>query len=112
MDWNSKMVGMSRRNLRFYGYSAEILLGNALECQQMADALVTDLPYGRLLQADRIGLADIFAHTIHLAPVALYLADEDITPLLQQAGYAKVECWRVRKHANMSRYIHRAERKD
>jgi tRNA G10 N-methylase Trm11 len=110
MDWNPKMVGMTRRNLRHYGYVGEILLGNVLECQQMAGALVTDLPYGRLLQADRPGLAAIFIHALQLAPVAVYLADEDLTPLLQQAGYAKVECWRVRKHARMSRYIHLAQR--
>lgn len=109
MDWNPKMAGMSRRNLRHYGYSGEVLLGNALDCQQTANALVTDLPYGRLLQADRPGLAAILSHAIHLAPVAVYLADEDITPLLKQAGYDYVECWRVRKHANMSRFIHRAK---
>lgn len=104
------MVGMSRRNLRYYGYSSDVRLGNALECQQTASALVTDLPYGRLLQADRPGLADIFAHNLHLAPVAVYLADEDLTPLLEQAGYTGVECWQVRKHARMSRFIHRANR--
>ena len=102
------MVGMARRNLRHYRYAGEVLLGNALECQQTADALITDLPYGRLLQADRPGLAAIFAHAIHLAPVAVFLAGEDLTALLHQAGYSQVECWQVRKHVRMSRFIHRA----
>lgn len=109
-DKNPKMVGMSRRNLLHYGYTGEVLLGDALLCQQTADALVTDLPYGRLLKKDQVGLANIFAHTRHLAPVAVYLAEEDLSALLQQAGYSRVECWQVRKHARMSRFIHRAIR--
>lgn len=109
VDKNTKMVGMSRRNLRHYGYAGEVLPGDAQECQQTAGAIVTDLPYGRLLKSNYASLAAIFVHALHLAPVAVYLAEQDLTSLLHQAGYASVEYWKVRKHSRMSRFIHRAK---
>lgn len=107
-DKNSKMVSMSRRNLRQYGYSGEVIVGDAVDCRQTADALVTDLPYGRLLKANQTNLPEIFMHLRQLAPEAVYIAEEDLSNLLQQAGYPRVDCWQVRKHARMSRLIHLA----
>jgi tRNA G10 N-methylase Trm11 len=110
MDHNFKMTGMTRRNLAHFGYLAQVTLGDARECTQPADALVTDLPYGRLLEIDREALKRVLLHTIQLAPHAVFLAEEDITPWLEDAGYARVECYRVRKHARMNRCVHRAWR--
>jgi len=110
LDHNIKMVGMSRRNLAHFGYPAQVTLGEALACTQTADAIVTDLPYGRLLEQDRDALRRVLHHTVQLAPQAVYLAEEDITRWLQDAGYARVECYRVRKHHTMSRFVHHAWR--
>ena len=108
LDNNIKMVGMTRRNLAHFGYAAQVELGDARACTQSADAIVTDLPYGRLLQQDREVLRLVLHHTAGLAPQAVYLAEEDITPWLVDAGYARVACYRVRKHHTMSRYVHHA----
>ena len=81
---------------------------DALQCTQTAGAIVTDLPYGRLLEQDRGALRQVLQHTAQLAPQAVYLADEDITPWLHDAGYARVACYRVRKRHTMSRYVHHA----
>jgi len=111
MDHNFKMTGMSRHNLAHFGYPAAVTLGDASQCTQTADALVTDLPYGRLLQQDREGLRRVLGYTIRLAPVAVYLAEEDIRPWLAEAGYARVECYQVRKRAGMNRWVHHAFRR-
>lgn len=108
VDNNIKMRGMSRRNLAHFGYAAAVDLGDAQECTQAADAIVTDLPYGRLLEQDQASLRQVLHHTIQLTPQAIYLAEEDITPWLVDAGYARVACYRVRKHHTMSRYVHHA----
>jgi tRNA (guanine10-N2)-dimethyltransferase len=110
LDHNIKMVGMSRCNLTHFGYAAQVELGDAQECIQTADAIVTDLPYGRLLEQDQAALRQVLHHTAQLAPQAVYLAEEDITPWLQDAGYTRVACYRVRKHHTMSRFVHHAWR--
>jgi predicted RNA methylase len=107
-DNNIKMVGMSRRNLAHFGYPALVELGDAQQCTQTADAIVTDLPYGRQLEQDQAALRLVLHHVVQLAPQAVYLAQEDITPWLVDAGYARVECYRVRKHRTMSRFVHHA----
>jgi tRNA (guanine10-N2)-dimethyltransferase len=106
MDHNIKMVGMSRRNLSHFGYPAQVELRDAQDCTQTADAIITDLPYGRL--QDQAALRQVLHHTVQLAPQAVYLAQEDITPWLQDAGYVRVACYQVRKHHTMSRYVHHA----
>ena len=110
MDNNTKMAGMSRRNLAHFGYAAQVALGDALDCAQTADAIVTDLPYGRLLEQDQEALQQVLGHNVQLAPQAVYLAEEDITPWLIDAGYARVKRYRVRKRHTMSRFVHQAWR--
>jgi len=111
IDNNIKMVGMTRRNLAHFGYPATVELGDAKDYAQTADAIITDLPYGRLLEQDREALRKVLHHTIQLAPQAVYLAQEDISSWLGDAGYARVACYRVRKHHTMSRYVHHAWRR-
>ncbi|MBN2043752.1 MAG: hypothetical protein JW757_01930, partial [Anaerolineales bacterium] len=43
-----------------------------------------------------------------LAPLAVYVAQENITRWLQDAGYYQVEVYAVAKHRGLTRYIHRA----
>jgi len=111
VDNNIKMAGMSRRNLVHFGYAAKVELGDAQECAQTADVILTDLPYGRLLDQDRESLRRVLHHIIQLAPQAVFLAQEDISSWLSDAGYARVACYRVRKHHTMSRYVHHAWRR-
>lgn len=110
MDINFKMTGMTRLNLAYFGYQGEILRGSALNCPFQADAIVTDLPYGRLLQDITAGddLPAILQHLTGLAPLAVYLAAQDLSPILRAAGYADVQVYQVRKHERMSRFVHRA----
>ncbi|MBN2148810.1 MAG: hypothetical protein JW726_15590 [Anaerolineales bacterium] len=108
-DHNPKMVGMSRRNLAHFGYSMPVERLEARECRMISDAIVTDLPYGRLLEQDQAALLPIFKHLSSLARQAIYLAEHDITPWLQQAGYRQVEVLQVRKRPGFSRFVHRAQ---
>ncbi|MBN1934952.1 MAG: methyltransferase [Anaerolineae bacterium] len=108
IDWNWKMVEMSRNNLAHFGYAATVERGDAREATQIADAVVTDLPYGRYLVLDEETVKGILARAALLAPVGVFAAGSDITPWLQEAGYTGVEVYRIRKHAGFIRYIHRA----
>jgi tRNA G10 N-methylase Trm11 len=107
VDLNPKMTRMSRKNLAHFGYPANVEWGDALDCQQTADAIITDLPYGRILKIDPRRLTAILKHAVHLAPQAIYLAEEDISVKLAEAGYLNIEVFRVRKSHTMNRFVHR-----
>ena len=85
---------------------SQVELGYALTTSRSVDAIITDLPYGRLLQVDLPAFQRAFIHLVQLAPRAIYLAGNDLSPSLTQAGYAQVAVLRVRKRHNMSRFIH------
>ena len=107
VDISSKMVQISRQNLAHFGYHGIIEQGNAIQCNQRADAIVTDLPYGRGIK--EIGCdenLEILKHLIHLAPQAIYLADKPIPDLLTKAGYQKIDIYCVSKRPGMQRYVH------
>lgn len=108
-DRNIKMVGMTRRNLGYFGYSGLALLGDAADCKQAADAIVTDLPYGRLLENDAKNLRSIFQNLSGLAPRAVYIAEEELTFLLEESGYTRIRVYSVRKRHGMQRFVHLAE---
>ncbi len=109
VDSNPKMAGMTRRNLAHFGYSAIVEQGDMIEHHGAADAIVTDLPYGRFLEKmDKASLLPLLAHAAELAPQAVYLTEQDISPWLREAGYRDVQLIHVRKRAGMSRYVHRA----
>lgn len=109
LDRNIKMVGMTRRNLAHFGYIGEAGLGDAGECTRKADAIVTDLPYGRLLEQDADRLLPILRNLTNLAPHAVYIAEEDITGMLAQAGYTAIRVMTIRKRHGMIRYVHQAD---
>ncbi len=109
LDRNPKMAGMTRRNLIHFGYEASIQRGDAPCCSQAVEAVVTDLPYGRFLKHDEVNLKAILHQMATLAPLGIYLAEQDITTWLREAGYRQVEVFQVRKRAGMTRYVNRAQ---
>jgi SAM-dependent methyltransferase len=107
VDISSKMVHISRHNLAHFGYQGIIELGNAMQCNQKADAIVTDLPYGRGVKKIQLDEnLEILKHLVTLAPQAIYLADEPIPDLLTKAGYQKIDICCVSKRIGMQRYVH------
>jgi tRNA G10 N-methylase Trm11 len=107
VDISSKMVQIARGNLAHFGYPGTVELGDARQCRQKADAIVTDLPYGRgMTKISREENLEILKHLVHLAPRAIYLADEPIADLLTQAGYQKIDIYCVSKRIGMQRYVH------
>jgi tRNA G10 N-methylase Trm11 len=108
-DQNKRMVGMARQNLAHFGYGAKVEHADARRYQQSADALVTNLPYGRFLQADETAIRTILERGRKLAPAAVYVAENDITGWLAAAGYHDIAVYPVIKHDGFIRYVHQAQ---
>ena len=76
--------------------------------------LVGSREHGLYCSADGVqswggaGLLPAFRRLASLAPQAVYLAEDDLSAQLLEAGYRKVEVLHVRKRAAMSRCVHRA----
>ncbi|MFN2150893.1 MAG: TRM11 family SAM-dependent methyltransferase [Anaerolineales bacterium] len=109
-DLNKRMVGMTRKNLAHFDYAAKVEQADARTCQQKADALVTNLPYGRFLDANETVIRAILENGRKLAPVAIYVTEYDLTDWLVAAGYRNVAIYPVAKHDNFVRYVHLARR--
>jgi tRNA G10 N-methylase Trm11 len=109
-DQNQRMVGMSHQNLAHFGYEASVEHADARTCQQTADAIVTNLPYGRFLQAEETMVREILERGRDLAPVAVYVAENDIRDWLVTAGYRDIVIYPVVKHDGFVRFVHLAQR--
>ncbi len=107
-DRNPKMARMAQRNLLHFGYPPRVVCADACTWTQTADALVTDVPYGRQLESADEDLPAILEQGARLAPLAVYVAGTDITPQLGAAGYCDIEVLRLVKPNGFTRYAHRA----
>ncbi|MBN2392689.1 MAG: hypothetical protein JXR84_18305 [Anaerolineae bacterium] len=107
-DRNPKMAHMAQRNLLHFGYPPRVVCADARVWTQTADALVTDVPYGRQLEFAEDDLPAILASSARLAPLAVYVAGSDITPQLTAVGYGDIEVLRLVKPNGFTRYVHRA----
>jgi tRNA G10 N-methylase Trm11 len=110
LDKNPKMVAMSRKNLAHFGYTAKVVVGDARQTTLTAEAVVTDLPYGRFCHADPQDIRDILHQSVRLAPLGIFVTGSDISPWLYESGYEAVETWHVLKRTEMSRTVHRAKK--
>lgn len=106
VDWNQKMVGMTRENLKYFGYIPDVEKMDVRHYQRTADALITDLPYGRNLEEDETIIREIFAHARNLAPIAIWVAASDLSDRLNQAGYSDIAVYPIIKTRKFTRYIH------
>ena len=107
-DRNPKMAHMAQRNLLHFGYPPRVVCADARVWSQPADALVTDVPYGRQLESAEDELPAILANGARLAPLGVYVAGSDITTHLTAAGYGDVDVLRLVKPNGFTRYVHRA----
>jgi predicted RNA methylase len=107
-DRSPKLVGMSRKNLAHFGFQADVTRGDARQSTRRADAIITDLPYGRYCDADPTNIRQILQQAARLAPLGIFVTEGDLSEWLYEIGYAQVETWRVPKRSDMSRLVHRA----
>jgi tRNA (guanine10-N2)-dimethyltransferase len=110
-DRSKRCFGMSSKNVAHFGYAARVEHADASDLSAAgADAVVTDLPYGRNLVADPDNIRGILEACVATAPIGVFVAGEDITEVLGEVGYGAVSLHRVRKYNAFTRFIHRAER--
>jgi len=110
-DLNPRMVGMSTKNLSHFGYTAEVQQIDARECEQQADAVVTDLPYGRFQPMEETNLRLIMQRCTMLAPLGVFVAGADLSQWLAESGYENIEVYQVRKKRtyDFTRFVHTAQ---
>lgn len=107
-DRSPLMVGMTRRNLAHFNFTAVVSRVDARQTRQNSAAIVTDLPYGRFLQMEEANLRGILDNCARLAPQAVFAAGDDLSAWLQQAGYTEIEVLPVKKGWVFARFIHHA----
>ena len=110
VDWKPAMVGMTQQNLAHFGYDATVVRADSRVHHQVADAIVTDLPYGHAIDADEPTIRAVLERGVEAAPLAVYVARADITIWLRAAGYREVDVYTVRKRAGFTRWVHLARR--
>ena len=109
-DKQPAMVGMTQLNLEHFGLSADVSRGDAREVVVDVDAVVTDLPYGRAIDADPDDRARILARIAESAPVAVVVAVGDLGDQLRSAGFTSVTTCTVVKRRGFARTVHVARR--
>lgn len=110
VDWKPAMAGMTRENLAHFGCDATVVKTDARTHRQAADAVVTDLPYGYVLDADERTTRAILERCADNAPAGVFVASADVTLWLEAAGYVDVEVCTVNKREGFTRWIHTARR--
>ncbi len=106
-DKSWQAAHMSRANLVHFSYDATVEVADIGTLDRRAAALITDLPYGRAMEADETAIRTILEHGRELAPVAVYVAGYDISAWLTEAGYRDIEVYPVTKQAIFTRYVYR-----
>ncbi|NKB65463.1 MAG: hypothetical protein GKR89_00240 [Candidatus Latescibacteria bacterium] len=110
-DRDPLAVQITRANLDYFGYRGTVQVADAAEWGQQAEGLVADLPYGinlRRAQVDQ--LQALLDNAAQRAPVAVFLAAEDLSRRLGQAGFVDIELFRHRPSASgnpVTRVVHR-----
>ena len=111
-DRDPLAVQITRANLDYFGYRGAVQVADAREWDRRAEGLVTDLPYGiNLRRAEVAQLRALLANAARLAPVGVFLAAEDLSRRLLEAGFVDIELFRHRPQASrnpVTRIVHRA----
>ncbi|NPA76926.1 MAG: methyltransferase domain-containing protein [Candidatus Diapherotrites archaeon] len=113
VDRDERMVSGAEENLRFFGLSGNVSLGDAREVSGDYDAIATDVPYGRSSRVFAPALRELYRDaflamysSLKRGRFAVIVADRDLTGLLERAGFYvdHVSKWYV--HAKMTRRVH------
>ncbi len=101
-----------RENLKAFGVNGKVIVGDATKVSlPPADAVATDLPYGRstvITKEIRSLYLEAFENVAHSlrGKYAVFVADRDVSGLLSSAGFnvEKVINWYV--HKSLTRRVH------
>jgi tRNA (guanine10-N2)-dimethyltransferase len=114
-DIQKKMTYGTRKNLRFYGTSFDVIRQDSL-CMgikdNVADAVVTDFPYGQSTPVAggsagnfyQRALAEMF-RALKPGRYAVIVSKEPMEKLLTDAGFTVIETHRQRIHKSLTRHF-------
>ena len=86
-DVNPRMIGATTKNLKHFGLSADVVLGDARQVDEPYDAIATDLPYGINLVRDSTQEIEILSNLRNCASRAAFIDLRDLSETLTDLGY-------------------------
>ena len=104
-DLNPKLAGMTRANLLHFGRPPWVCVADASTPWAKADAVVTDLPYGRQSPRTAQLYERLLANFPSLAPRLALVTAADVEDALVEAGYDVLRMVEVPKHDGFTRRI-------
>ncbi|HEX6972559.1 MAG TPA: methyltransferase domain-containing protein, partial [Limnochordia bacterium] len=105
LDIKPALVYASRTNLRHFGYTARVEVGDARTATGHYDAAIVDLPYGRNSAAAR-GLHEaIVTHLREVAPHLVVVSEADLSDALPRWGWLPWGQARVPKGPHLVRWV-------
>lgn len=107
-DNNPLMVQASVDNLRQFDMKSMVALADARNIKGRFDVVVTDLPYGKNCPIDDQTCFEILSNLPNLAPKSAIVTGLDVSNLLGQVGYKKIDVIHVPKNS-LVRYVHVAK---
>ncbi|HJN18479.1 MAG TPA: RNA methyltransferase, partial [Armatimonadota bacterium] len=108
-DINPKLAGMTADNLAHFGWPRWVCAADAGTFGARGDVVVTDFPYGRQSTREDGLYERLLANFRCLAPKLVLVVAEDVSDLLEQAGYRLTHVTRVPTGHEFERRIHVAE---
>ncbi len=117
MDADPSMVEGSRRNAAYAGVNVVFEVGDARRIDETFpfsfDAMATDLPYGRSSRFLGPDLKMLYAEAFESMHASLrrgrfcvVVADRDVSPLLQRAGFFVMHVGKWYVHRSLTRRVH------
>lgn len=107
-ELNPKLARFARANLLHFGRPPWVCVADAATPWATADAVVTDLPYGRQSMRAPHLYERLLAVFPHFAPRLVLATSADITGMLADAGYDVLRTIVVPKPGGFSRHIYLA----
>ena len=104
IDRSSQATGMTRTNLKHFGYQARVVDSDLMNWNELHDSAIIDFPYGFSCKRDEEDEIKNIHHLYPLVKQVIFIASSDLSPLMNEIGYQILNL-KVMKYPNVTRHI-------